>query len=127
MPITDAPLYTLYAGNRDFLPFSEEGRAAVIATASAVFPSFTLLEATGIYEGRALPTLLIQVATHDRREAETLCVRLGQLLGQRWIGMSDAARYSSIPTGYGTEKIAAVAGSSATGPTNSHRSEMPRG
>lgn len=99
MPITAAPLYTLYVGNRQFAPFTEAERAAVIATASAVFPSFTLLEATGVYEGRLLPTLLIQIATHDRSEAEALCIRLGSLLGQRWIGMSDGARYSSIPTG----------------------------
>lgn len=99
MPITAAPLYTLYVGNRDFAPFSEADRAALFATAGAVFPSFTLLEATGVYEGRLLPTLLIQVATHERAPVDTLCARLGVEFGQRWIGLSDGARYSSIPTG----------------------------
>lgn len=97
MPVTDAPLYTLYLASPDGAPFTPAQEAAVFALVGARFPSFTVIEAKGVHEGRPLPTLLIQIADHDRAAVAALAGVLAQHFGQRWVGMADGARYSSMP------------------------------
>jgi hypothetical protein len=41
--------------------------------------------------------LLIQIADHDRAAVAALAGVLAQRFGQRWVGMADGARYSSMP------------------------------
>ena len=97
MPVTSAPLYTLYAGNRDFLPFTSDEENRIFSTVAERFPSFTILPARGFFEGKALPTLLIQIASHDRDAVFATCNDLGKFLGQRWVGMSETGTYTSVP------------------------------
>lgn len=98
MPTTDAHIFTLYLGNRDAQPFSDADEAAIFETVGQSFPSFTALEARGIYEGRSTPTLLIQIASDERDRVTELARNLGRKFGQRWVGVSDGARYTSIPS-----------------------------
>lgn len=97
MPITAAPLFTLYVGNRNFVPFSEDKERHIMAIVANRFPSFTILPARGFFEGKELPTLLIQIACHDRVSVLATCHDLGQALDQRWIGMSEGGTYTSVP------------------------------
>jgi hypothetical protein len=97
MPLTDAPFYSIYAGNKAFKPFTEDEEKQVLAIVGEQFPSFTILPARGIFEGKELPTLLIQIASHDRRAVVATCRKLGHFLGQRWIGMCEAGFYTSVP------------------------------
>jgi len=66
MPITAAPHFTLYVGNRNFVPFSEDEERHIMAIVAQRFPSFTILPALGFFKVKELPTLLIQIACHDR-------------------------------------------------------------
>lgn len=91
MPITAAPFYTLYVGNRDFVPFTEDAERHILDIVAQRFPSFTVEPARGFFEGKELPTLLIQIASHDRDSVLATCHDLGQALDQRWIGMSEGS------------------------------------
>jgi hypothetical protein len=97
MPLTDAPLYSIYAGNKAFKPFTEAEETQILAIVGEHFPSFTTLSARGVFEGKELPTLLIQIASHDRDAVVATCRKLGQALDQRWIGMCEAGLYTSVP------------------------------
>ncbi|MCI2395009.1 hypothetical protein [Aliiroseovarius sediminis] len=97
MPLTDAPLYSIYAGNNDFKPFTEVEEKQILAIVGEQFPSFTILPARGIFEGKELPTLLIQIASHDRKAVVSICRKLGHALNRRWIGMSEGGLYTSVP------------------------------
>lgn len=97
MPITAAPFYTLYVGNRDFVPFTEDAERHILDIVAQRFPLFTVEPARGFFEGKELPTLLIQIASHDRDSVLATCHDLGQALDQRWIGMSEGGTYTSIP------------------------------
>ncbi|WP_415183440.1 hypothetical protein [Phaeovulum sp.] len=97
MPLTNAPLYSIYAGNKAFKPFTEAEEKRILAIVGEQFPSFTTLPARGIFEGKELPTLLIQIASHDRDAVVATCRKLGHTLGQRWIGLCEAGLYTSVP------------------------------
>ena len=98
MPLTNAPLYTLYLGNEDFDPFTADRETYIFEIVGQRFASFTTLAATGIFEGQRLPTLLIQIASHDRDAVVATCQALGKQLGQRWVGLSEGGAYTSVPT-----------------------------
>lgn len=98
MPLTNAPLYTLYLGNEDFEAFTADRESRIFEIVGQRFPSFTTLAATGIFEGQRLPTLMIQIASHDRAAVFSTCQALGQELGQRWVGLSEGGTYTSVPT-----------------------------
>ena len=98
MPQTDAPLFTLYLaapGGAAFTPALEE---AAIAFVSARFSSFTMRAATGVHEGRRLPTLMFQIAEHDRAAVAGLMGALAHRFGQAWVGMTQGGRHTSVPT-----------------------------
>ena len=97
MPVTDAPIFTLYLAAPDGLTFTTHDEAVAMALVGARFASFTVIEAKGVHEGRSLPTLLIQIADHDRAAVAALAAALARRFDQRWVGMSDGARYTSIP------------------------------
>lgn len=97
MPLTNAPFYTLYLGNEDFEAFTADQESRIFEIVGQRFPSFTTLAATGIFEGRRLPTLLIQIASHDRDAIVATCQALGQESGQRWVGLSEGGTYTSVP------------------------------
>lgn len=99
MPVTAAPLFTLFVGNPGHAPFSEDEERNILAVVAQRFPSFTVLPARGIFEGKELPTLLIQIASHDRDSVLATCHDLSHALDQRWIGMSEGGTYTSVPGG----------------------------
>lgn len=96
MPVTDAPLYTLYLAAPNGDPFTPAQEDTAMALVGARFPSFTVIAARGVHEGRPLPTLLFQIADHDRAAVVALAGALAHQFGQRWVGMVDGARYTSI-------------------------------
>ena len=97
--IDRGPVHSLYVGSRDGGPFQNDDRQAVIDAAAASFDSFTVIDASGIFQGRDVATLVIKVATDDRAAIEGLALSLGHLLGQQFIGLETAGRYQSILTG----------------------------
>ena len=97
--IDRGPVHSLYVGSRDGGPFPNDDRQAVIAAVSASFDSFTVIDASGIFQGRNVATLVIKVATDDRAAIEGLALSLGHRLGQQAIGLETAGRYQSILTG----------------------------
>lgn len=98
MPLTKAPLYTLFLGNQAFELFTAEQERRILEIVKARFPSFTISAATGVFEGRKLPTVLIHIASHDRDAVVLTCRALGRELGQHWVGMSEGQAYTSVPT-----------------------------
>jgi hypothetical protein len=96
--IDRGPVHSLYVGSRDGGPFSNDDRQTVIDTAGASFDSFTIIDASGIYQGRDVATLVIKVATDDGTAVEELANTLGYLLNQQAVGLETAGRYQSILT-----------------------------
>jgi hypothetical protein len=96
--IDRGPVHSLYVGSRDGGAFTNEDRQAAIDTAVASFDSFTVFDASGIYQGRSVATLVIKIATVDGATVEELARRLGRLLGQQFIGLETAGQYQSIFT-----------------------------
>ncbi len=97
--IDRGPVHSLYVGSRDGGAFTSEDRQAAIDTAVASFDSFTVFDASGIYQGRDVATLVIKIATDDGSMIEELARNLGCLLNQQAIGLETAGRYQSILTG----------------------------
>lgn len=96
MPENYTPLYSLYVGSREGLPFSEADLDAVFKMIAEMFPSFTVLTAEGFYLGKRLPTRVIQIATSDVQRVEEICQIIGKRLEQKWVGLSVGDAYSSI-------------------------------
>ena len=96
MPKNYTPLYALYVGSREGLPFSEEDLDALFKSVAEMFLSFTVLTAEGFYLGKRLPTRVIQVATSDVQRVEELCQIIGKRLDQKWVGLNVGGAYSSI-------------------------------
>jgi hypothetical protein len=80
MPMTDAPLYTLYLAAPNGDPFTPAQEDTAMALVGARFPSFTVIAARD----------------HDRAAVAALAGALAHQFGQRWVGMVDGARYTSI-------------------------------
>ena len=93
---TDRPFYTLYVGSPTASEFSASDRKKVLDIVIKRFTSFTTLDGQGFFEGKPLPTMIIQIATKDRFSMSVLCQELCDALGQRWIGLSDGDLYRSV-------------------------------
>jgi hypothetical protein len=96
--IDRGPVHSLYVGSRDGGAFPNDDRQAVINTVATFFDSFTVIDASGIFQGRDVATLVIKTATDDRSTVEALGRNLGHLLNQQAIGLETAGRYQSIST-----------------------------
>lgn len=94
---TRAPLYTLYLAAPEGEGFTAARKEEAMEVMGAGFPSFTMIPATGVHEGRRLETLLIQIAAEDRSAVAATAAALARRSGQRWVGMSDGALYRSVP------------------------------
>jgi len=95
-PASEKPLYVIYLGSRDRRSFTADEREGLAALICRYFPSFTLLDAQGYYQGLPLPTILVQVATKDRYALEQLCHDLGRYLGQKAIGLSHGGSFYQV-------------------------------
>ena len=96
MPENYTPLYSLYVGSREGLPFSEEDLDVLFKSVAEIFPSFTVLTAEGFYLGKRLPTRVVHIATSDVQRVEELCQIIGKILDQKWVGLNVGGAYSSI-------------------------------
>jgi hypothetical protein len=74
-------------------------REAVINTAAASFDCFTVVDASGYFQGRSVATLIIKIGTEDSSAIEALGHELGHLLNQEAIGLETAGIYRSITVG----------------------------
>ena len=97
--IDRGPVHSLYVGSRDGGPFPNVDRQAVIDAVATSFDSFTVIDASGIFQGRDVATLVIKIATDDGTTIEELARSLGYLLNQQAIGLETAGRYQSILMG----------------------------
>lgn len=91
--------YSLYVGSRDGGPFPNADRQIVADAVMERFDCFTVVDADGFFHGRNVATLIIKIATDDRKSVGELARSLGHLLGQRAIGMETAGRYQSMTLG----------------------------
>jgi hypothetical protein len=99
-PITPAlPVHSLYVGSRDGHTFPDDDRLAVTDAVSSSFDCFTVVDASGYFQGRSVATLIIKIGTEDSSAIEILGHELGQLLDQEAIGLEAAGTYRSITMG----------------------------
>ncbi|MEQ8966861.1 MAG: hypothetical protein RID91_13625 [Azospirillaceae bacterium] len=89
-------MHTLYLANREGQPFSEHDRGEVAAILSGIFPAFTLIEATGYWRGRILPTLAIKLASEDHDAVDTAAEELRLAFQQQAVGIESEGRYRRI-------------------------------
>ena len=97
--IDRGPVHSLYVGCRDGGAFPNNDRQSVIDAVATSFDSFTVIDASGIFQGRDVATLVIKIATDDGATIEELARSLGHLLNQRAIGLETAGLYQSILMG----------------------------
>ncbi len=93
------PIHSLFVGSRDGGAFPEADRRAVTDTVAASFDCFTVIDASGFFQGRGIATLVIKIATDDRVVVEALARSLGHLLDQQAVGLEIAGVYRSILAG----------------------------
>jgi hypothetical protein len=99
-PITTAlPVHSLYVGSRDGYTFPDDDRLAVTDAVTSSFDCFTVVDASGYFQGRSVATLIIKIGTEDSSAIEILGHELGQLLDQEAIGLEAAGTYRSITMG----------------------------
>ena len=96
-PITTAlPVHSLYVGSRDGHTFPDDDRLAVTDAVSSSFDCFTVVDASGYFQGRSVATLIIKIGTEDSSAIEALGHELGQLLDQEAIGLEADGTYRTI-------------------------------
>ena len=96
-PITTAlPVHSLYVGSRDGRAFPDADRLAVTDAVSSSFDCFTVVDASGYFQGSSVATLIIKIGTEDSVAIEALGLELGQLLDQKAVGLETAGTYRSI-------------------------------
>ena len=96
-PITTAlPVHSLYVGSRDGHAFTDADRIAVTDAVSSSFDCFTVVDASGYFQGRSVATLIIKIGIEDSSAIEALGLELGQLLDQEAIGLEADGTYRSI-------------------------------
>jgi hypothetical protein len=77
-PITTAlPVHSLYVGSRDGHTFPDDDRLAVTDAVSSSFDCFTVVDASGYFQGRSVATLIIKIGTEDSSAIEALGHQLG--------------------------------------------------
>ena len=92
------PDQTLHASSRVGSAFSKADPHLVINTVSGAFDSFTTVNGDGYYQGCAVATMMINIATEDVAAVGQLAQHIGQLLGQRSVGLETAGHYHSLST-----------------------------
>jgi hypothetical protein len=91
-----APLHTLYLGSPHGAGFSAAALEAIEAVLSSNFSGFTLLPATGFYNGTAMPTLVAHIATKDTCAVHAAARQLGKVLGQKAVGLQLMGQFYTI-------------------------------
>jgi hypothetical protein len=99
---TPPALYRLYLANRHGRPFTPAERRSVLRvlkpSASGLGRGATLLDATGLWAGRTLPTLVVHIAGREctvRGVAE----RLRRRFGQQAVGLERGGSFEIIRGG----------------------------
>ena len=90
------PVHSLYVGSRDGHAFPDADRLAVTDAVSSSFDCFTVVDASGYFQGRSVATLIIKIGIEDSSAIEALGLELGQLLDQEAIGLEADGTYRSI-------------------------------
>ncbi len=89
-------VHLLYLANTDpsvDRPLDRDRLAAVLETA---FPSFTILDAEGVYEGRRRPILMVRVRTDSTDAIVAAAQRLCLEFEQRFVGVEIEGRYVRV-------------------------------
>ena len=82
------PLHSLYVGSGQTGLLSSEERRRILGLCGDAFPSFTCIEASGFFRGRAEETLVIQVATSDTERLLALARDIAIAHKQLGIGLA---------------------------------------
>lgn len=89
-------MHTLYLGSPRGAEFSATTLDAIEAVLSAHFSGFTLLPATGFYNGTATPSLVAQIATTDTTAVHAAARELGHVLDQKAVGLQLMGQFYTI-------------------------------
>lgn len=94
--------HRVYLANRGGRPFSQADRRSLLAILNeqvlGLSCGATLLEATGVWAGRLLPTLVIQIAGEEPA-VRGLAQRLRRRFGQQAIGVECGGSFEIIRGG----------------------------
>lgn len=84
---TIAPMQAIYVGGNSLGDFPKTWVSRLIELVSKVFPSFTLLDAIGVFRGRREHSLVVQIATNDLSGIKNLAEMLRREFEQEGVGV----------------------------------------
>lgn len=93
------PVCRIYLCNRARGPWTEDLQEEVFAVVGAQFPSFTVQEAIGFFEGKSMPTLVIIIASSDLDPVFRVAEQLRTLMDQRGVGVEHGGLYVRLVEG----------------------------
>jgi hypothetical protein len=93
------PICRIYLCNRERGPWTDDLREEAFAVVRARFPSFTVQEAMGFFEGKSMPTLVIIIASSDLDPVFRVADELRTLMDQRGVGVEHGGLYLRLVAG----------------------------
>lgn len=90
------PVHLIYLANTGNRPGDELDRQRLIEIMTERFPSFTVQEATGVFDGAARPVVMVRVRSDSSDAIVAVAQRLCVDLEQRFVGIETAGRYLRI-------------------------------
>jgi hypothetical protein len=93
------PVHLVYMANTEAASIGEPEREKLAGIAQSFFPSVTMQDAEGIYEGRRRAILLLRIRTDDTNGVVALASRVCEAFGQRFVGVEVDGRYVRIYAG----------------------------
>jgi hypothetical protein len=95
-PGAGEPVNVVYLANTEAAPFGETERERLAAILMQRFPSVTLQDAEGLYEGRRRPIIVMRIRTASAEAVIALAQHLCVAFGQRFVGVEIADRYQRV-------------------------------
>lgn len=94
-PTLRGPVWSIHLAT-DGSAWDEAAEAKLAEKLSTQFRSWTVIEARGRFEGRDLPTRIIQIATRDEQGVKRAAQRLAAAFGQTEAGLVRGPDYRSV-------------------------------
>ncbi|MEO1091328.1 MAG: HD domain-containing protein [Pseudomonadota bacterium] len=90
------PVHQLYLANTEGEAWGDEQRDHLVAMLAESFPSATLFDAAGIFEGRRRPILVVRLRSDGTEAVVSLAQSLCVAFHQRFVGIESEGRYLRI-------------------------------
>ncbi|MFO1036500.1 MAG: HD domain-containing protein [Geminicoccaceae bacterium] len=95
-PAAGQPVNIVYLPNTEVATIDEGYKDRVAHVVGEFFPSFTMQEGDGVYEGRRRPMLLLRIRSDATSAVVALAQRLCVVFGERFVGIETERRYLRI-------------------------------